>query len=110
MALKKLLIDNLALKVNTLDDTRAEVRYAMPNGLFTGKGKADIAVQFDKDLVDVSGSLEVADLEAVIVLTAERGQLQNEFQTDVALDLTITADTKARLLFRRRLIPFCAVW
>ena len=105
LALKKLLIDNLALKVNTLDDTRAEVRYAMPNGLFTGKGKADIAVQFDKDLVDVSGSVEVADLEAVIILTAERGQLQNEFQTDIALDLTITADTKARLFIPSKVNP-----
>ena len=105
LALKKLLIDNLSLKVHTLDDTRAEVRYAMPNGVFTGKGKADIAVQLDKDLVDVSGSVEVADLEAVIILAAERARAQSESETDVALDLTITTDTKARLFIPSKVNP-----
>ena len=105
LALKKLLIDNLSLKVNTLADTRAAVRYAMPGGVFTGMGKADIAVQIDRDLIDVSGSVAVADLEAVIILPAERSQAQNQSQTDIVLDLTITADTKSRLFIPSKVNP-----
>ncbi|MGI5172547.1 translocation/assembly module TamB domain-containing protein [Treponema sp. OMZ 840] len=106
LTLEKLLIESLNLRVKTLDDSRAAAKYKMPNGIFTGTAKADVSVQLDKELVDVRGLIETADVEAVIVLNPEETLIQEKPQIDTVLDITLITDTKSRLFMPSKTNPF----
>ena len=105
LALEKMIFDTLTLQAETIEKKRVAGRYKMPHGLFTGKALANIDLFADKDSVDVRGSVDAAALDAVITLTPD-GELPQNADIDVIVDLTITTDSKSRLFIPSKTNPF----
>ncbi len=96
MSLEQLMFTYILLDLNTVNDGFVLGRYAMPNGTFEGYASVDMDIYVDNEIIDVKGTIDTQEVEAIISLV-QNEELQGQPIQDIVVDLVIDVGNQAQL-------------
>ncbi len=104
LSLEQLLFTYVLLDIKTRDDDMVLGRYSMPNGLFEGFASVDLDIYVDNEVVDVQGTIDTQEAEAIISLGSS-DTLEEVPEQDVIVDLLIGIGNQSQLFFPSKTNP-----